>query len=281
MVVAEGFDDIGLMFPEELKTYMDTHKSGTFTLLDVRQPVEYEEAHLPGAQLVPLPRLINSLGEVAPDRPTIVYCAVGGRSRMAAQLLIHQGYKDVHHLVGGIEAWEEARASGPVEFHLQFIRGDETRDEIVKLAYRMEEGLRRFHEAVKEQTNDPELARALTKLIQAEEKHKATVLSLIPEGEARDRMMVELSERAEEDLMEGGMNIQEFMKHNQAFLSSVKGYLNLAMMVETQALDLYLRMAAASREEASRGLLYQIGEEEKGHLALLGHFLEETVRGAR
>ena len=55
-------------------------------IVDVRQPKEYEKGHIPGAKLVPLPELDNRLQELDPEKATVVYCAVGGRSRAAAQI---------------------------------------------------------------------------------------------------------------------------------------------------------------------------------------------------
>ena len=73
------------METEEAKAYMAKHKEGTYTLLDVRQPGEYEKDRIPGAKLIALPELPDRLGELDPDKPIIPYCAVGGRSRAAAQ----------------------------------------------------------------------------------------------------------------------------------------------------------------------------------------------------
>ena len=61
------------MDTEEAKAYMAGHKEGTFTLLDVRQPGEYEKARIPGAKLIPLPELPHRLEELDPQRPTVVY----------------------------------------------------------------------------------------------------------------------------------------------------------------------------------------------------------------
>jgi rhodanese-related sulfurtransferase len=61
------------MDSEEVEAFIEEHKEGTFTILDVRQPGEYERAHLPGAKLVPLPQLRDSLKELDPEGPTIVY----------------------------------------------------------------------------------------------------------------------------------------------------------------------------------------------------------------
>ena len=61
------------METEEAKAYINSHKEGTFTLLDVRQPGEYEGARIPGAKLIPLPELPNRLGELDPEKPLIAY----------------------------------------------------------------------------------------------------------------------------------------------------------------------------------------------------------------
>lgn len=61
------------METEEARGYIKAHKEGTFALLDVRQPKEYEEERIPGAVLIPLPQLPERLLELDPQKPTIVY----------------------------------------------------------------------------------------------------------------------------------------------------------------------------------------------------------------
>jgi rhodanese-related sulfurtransferase len=61
------------MDTDEAKAYMAGHKEGSFTLLDVRQPGEYENTRIPGAKLIPLPELADRLGELDPDKPVIPY----------------------------------------------------------------------------------------------------------------------------------------------------------------------------------------------------------------
>jgi rhodanese-related sulfurtransferase len=58
---------------EEAKQFMAKNKEGTYTLLDVRQPGEYEEEHIPGARLIPLPLLHDSVKELDAEKPVIVY----------------------------------------------------------------------------------------------------------------------------------------------------------------------------------------------------------------
>ncbi|MEE9611838.1 MAG: rhodanese-like domain-containing protein [Desulfatiglandales bacterium] len=58
---------------EEARAYMKEHKEGSYTLLDVRQPGEYEKERIPGANLIPLPELSDRLSEIDHDRPLITY----------------------------------------------------------------------------------------------------------------------------------------------------------------------------------------------------------------
>ncbi|MGA7874597.1 MAG: rhodanese-like domain-containing protein [Desulfoferrobacter sp.] len=272
----EREDQLKVMFPDDVQDFMREQKEGTYLLLDVRQPVEYEKGHLPGARLIPLPELADSLENLNRTEPTIVYCAVGGRSRMAAQLLINHGFDDVYHLMGGVEAWDQPVASGPVAFHLKFMRGDESPQEMILMGYNFEEGLRKFHEIVKNRTTDRELANLLASLIKAEESHKRALLGLIPDKD-RTEFERQISGLDDISVMEGGIDLDEFMERNESYLQTVSGYLELAMMIETQALDLYLRMAEASKQQETRDVLVRVSEEEKAHLAALGHLLEQKI----
>jgi sulfur-carrier protein adenylyltransferase/sulfurtransferase len=58
---------------DQLRAYLAEHKEGTFTLLDVRQPGEYKEAHIPGAKLIPIAQLPDRMKELDPEKPVIAY----------------------------------------------------------------------------------------------------------------------------------------------------------------------------------------------------------------
>jgi sulfur-carrier protein adenylyltransferase/sulfurtransferase len=280
MGMGQDIDGVQTLYSDEVQSFIREHSEGDYLLLDVRQPGEYAQAHLPGARLIPLPQLADSLEELDAAKPIIVYCAVGGRSRMATQLLTNLGFRDVFHLQGGIQAWEDRTATGPREFHLDFIKGNESPEEIILLAYRMEEGLKKFHEAIKAKSDDPALSALLAGLIKAEESHEKTLLELresqaFLERETPPDQISEFSDGFQSRLMEGGIDMNAFMEQNHSFLNDVSGYLDMAMMIETQALDLYMRMAADSRNEQTRKILHRIGNEEKAHLDLLGKYLNE------
>lgn len=84
------------------------------TVVDVREDAEWAAGHLPGAVHVPRGRLeAEAAAQIPRDRPTVVYCAAGGRSALAADALQQMGYADVVSMRGGIGAW--ADAGGEIE----------------------------------------------------------------------------------------------------------------------------------------------------------------------
>ena len=76
-------------------------------VLDVRNPDEYEEAHVPGVVLIPLGELVERVDEVPTDGPLPVICRSGARSMQAAEYLRGQGI-DAMNVVGGTLAWIDA-----------------------------------------------------------------------------------------------------------------------------------------------------------------------------
>ena len=88
---------------EVLRREMD---GGAF-VLDVRQPDEFAEGHVPGAVLIPLDQLEARVAEVPEDGPIYVVCRSGARSALAAGALRQAGY-DATNVAGGTLAWVEA-----------------------------------------------------------------------------------------------------------------------------------------------------------------------------
>jgi rhodanese-related sulfurtransferase/rubrerythrin len=271
------FTPVESLDAEQALAFMAARPEGSYTVLDVRQPGEYADEHLPGARLIPLPELNDSLDRLAADRPIIVHCAIGGRSRVAAQLLAGQGFKEVYNLKGGIKAWRGVKAAGPQELNLDLVRGDEGPGEIILLAYGMEKSLQFFYVTMGEKAQDQEVAGLFQKLAAVEERHQQLLLEL----EKNIDPGIDLPALAAETgpgILEGGFEVKEFIRKNESYLQTVPGVLEMAMMLETQALDLYLRFAAKLARDDARQTLFKIAEEEKAHLAALGRLLEERAK---
>lgn len=94
------------MIPEiDIEAFAARREAGD-PVLDVREPDEYAEAHVPGAVLIPLGQLPARVDEV-PEGPLLVICRSGARSMKAAEHLASLG-RDVTNVGGGTMAWIES-----------------------------------------------------------------------------------------------------------------------------------------------------------------------------
>ena len=81
-----------------------TLKSPLF--LDVREPDEWNEGHIPGAVHIPLGTLLaDNAPNISRDTELVVYCRSGGRSKKALQHLQKLGFTNGKNMVGGFTAW--------------------------------------------------------------------------------------------------------------------------------------------------------------------------------
>jgi rhodanese-related sulfurtransferase len=92
--------------PTEFATRWPNYASGgDVVLLDVREPVELEMAAVTGALHIPMREIPARLAELDADRPLVVMCHSGVRSRRVAEYLAANGFGAVFNLNGGIDAW--------------------------------------------------------------------------------------------------------------------------------------------------------------------------------
>lgn len=79
-------------------------------LVDVREPAEYVEGHIPGSVSYPLSRFPAMFRDLDPNQEIILICRSGNRSGMAQRFLMAQGYTSTRNMIDGMLGW-----SGPVE----------------------------------------------------------------------------------------------------------------------------------------------------------------------
>ncbi len=89
--------------PVDLKTEIASGKK--LQLVDVREPWEFETAHIPGSTLIPMGEIASRLAELDSALETVVICHHGGRSMQVARFLQSQGFHNLHNLAGGVDAW--------------------------------------------------------------------------------------------------------------------------------------------------------------------------------
>ncbi len=73
MRLKDLFSRAKTMEADEARRWLERRPPESYTLIDVRQPEEYESGHLPGAVLIPLPELESRLGEIDPEKPILAY----------------------------------------------------------------------------------------------------------------------------------------------------------------------------------------------------------------
>jgi sulfur-carrier protein adenylyltransferase/sulfurtransferase len=73
MGATDYFVPVAAMDSERLRAFLSVHAPDEYNLVDVRQPAEYEEGHIPGSRLIPLAELPDRLDELDPEKTTIAY----------------------------------------------------------------------------------------------------------------------------------------------------------------------------------------------------------------
>ena len=277
MSLMDFFSQVNNMNASQLQAFIDSNKEGGFTLLDVRQPMEYENARIPGSKLIPLPVLNDRLSELDPQKPVIAYWAAGRRSRAAAQILTSRGFEQVYNLKGGIAAWQGHAAAGPSEMGMILLKGNETPREVICLAYGLEEGLRKFYSMSIKLAIGTAVVGVLTKLAKIEVKHKQRLFDLYLTIEPVPLGVDAFEKRITSEFMEGGFDPDKFLEQSMPALKTAAEVLDFAMMLEAQAMDLYMRYAEKSEDPEVKNILYQMANEEKAHLKSLGHILDKNA----
>jgi rhodanese-related sulfurtransferase len=88
-------------------TVQDLHELDGVTVIDVREPFEFEAGRVPGAVNIPLQTVPDATERLDPEKPVYVICQHGVRSERAASFLESRGF-DVVNVLGGTSAWAEA-----------------------------------------------------------------------------------------------------------------------------------------------------------------------------
>lgn len=77
-------------------------------VLDVREPVEWTDGHVPGARHIPMRQVAERIDEVPRDRPVAITCAGGARSSLVGSMLLARGFTDLVNVWGGMTSWAQA-----------------------------------------------------------------------------------------------------------------------------------------------------------------------------
>lgn len=279
MAIRDYFRPVDTMTAEQVREFLDRHDPADYNLVDVRQHGEYRQGHLPGALLIPAAELADRLSELDPAKPTITYCASGMRSRAAVSVLVTAGFKNVSSMAGGIKAWQGRTAEGPPEAGMSFFTAAAGVDEMIALAWLVEEGSIKFYSAVAQMQSAPEAAGLFSFLVKAEEHHQGALEALYREMLGREPDTdfprgLSVAQGAD-DRMEGNVNVSEALAWAQG--KETRDLLELSMALEINSYDRYVKMSRTVPGENAKKVFARLVAEEKEHLARMADLLDGSV----
>lgn len=253
---------------EQVRSLIKKTPAEDVQLVDVRQPSEYNQEHIPGAILIPLKELPQRQNELNREIKTVVYCRSGVRSKAGCQILRDKGFKDVLNMTGGINRWQghKAAASEIAGFEY-FVPGDF--DSGCTMAWMMEKALQHFYLFLAEKATDAETKELLEFMAQLEDGHMSKL--------AAQYKLIHPAENEAIDVTEGGIRTDDFLSSFDGRIGSTEEILHIGMMFEAQAYDLYSRLERKEKEPELRIFYQKMAEEEQKHLERLTNELEKRI----
>jgi rubrerythrin len=201
------------------------------------------------------------------------------RSRAAASVLEGEGFSKVYNMDGGIRAWEGIMAGGAPEAGMAYFETSVRLDELIGLAWKLEDGSRKFYTLLSGFMDDADARQLFEELTRAEEGHKLALIRLFTEvtGSKPDDLFPQsvLSADMTDDVMEGGIFLEKAWKWAQG--KDVQAIIEFSITLETNAYDLYIKMARAHENDQSQKIFDMLALDEQKHLAKLAALLEEKL----
>jgi len=178
-----------------------------------------------------------------------------------------------------MNAWDGLVAEGPPESGMAYFEGTERPEELIGLAWILEDGSRRFYSALSDLYGDREAKELFLVLTDAEEHHKKSLVELYTRVSGKEpskefpRDFLLTGEAG--DVMEGGMSVSEgidWVKRHD-----LNAALDLSVSLEANSYDLYIKMSRNMKDEHAQNVFRTLVTEEKHHLEKLAELLEKRL----
>jgi len=193
------------------------------------------------------------------------------RSRAAASILTGAGFKEVHSMEGGIKAWKGYIAEGIPEAGMAYFSSSVRTEEMITLAWLLEDGSGKFYQSLSEMINDQEGKTLFQDLTKDEENHKSSLFKLyetFSEGPSAPGFPGTLIHgELAGDVMEGGILVSEALKWAKG--KKLRDILEFSISLESNSYDLYLKMGRKVEDQNSKQVFKILSEAEKKHLEQL------------
>ncbi len=163
---------------------------------------------------------------------------------------------------------------GPEDVGLHLFNRVTSGEEAIIIGFGLEMGLRDFYLAMQKRVRREETKNLFGKLANIEILHQEQLVELYGKMTGKLLSVTDFAAKIATPAMEGGLTTEEYLQLYKTDLDSESEVLSLALAIEAQALDLYLRAAEKSSEPGSEQVLRQIAAEERSHIARLSHYID-------
>lgn len=268
---------------DELRNYLRERKESDFVLVDVRQPAEYRQGHIPGAKLIPLGELETAMAGLDGEKDHIFYCHSGGRSRAAAVFAAESGRfsAGVFNLEGGFARWS---GFGVPDLPRLEIFAGKSLEQRLMAALDLEKGAYLLYRNLAERTGSDFLCEIADRVLDMEKAHARVVYGKLKRTGADPGDFEPLFERLPGRILEGGKTVEELEPWIAAAGEDCMEFADLALEVEFAAYDLYRAVANDVEDEETREVFLDLAQQEKQHARIIMEYLdrfagqEESVR---
>ncbi|MFK5952791.1 MAG: rhodanese-like domain-containing protein [Desulfobacterium sp.] len=245
-----------------------THEKA-YLLIDVRQPVEYMDAHIPGAILIPLKEFEERVEEL-PGKDLIFYCRNGARSKAAALTadFFDDTGRKTYNIDGGMLAWEGKKTKEVPQ--LEYFDLEKGVKETLLFAMNLEKGAFRFYNHIIEHYAHLGLNPVMEQVRDGETAHAALIYSHLKAATAKVPSYETTYAGLSGEILEGGIRLEDLLT-NLAVDSDTMGLdiLENAINMEYHAFDLYRFVAYKTDDESLKSAFLSLSQAEKAHMHIL------------
>ena len=179
---------------------------------------------------------------------------------------------------GGIHAWKGLRAIGAPEAGMAYFQPGKSPEELIALAWILEEGSRKFYTEMGKGKRSPESAALFRDLSDDEEKHQSSLFKIYQKHSGKDSdpgfPQSLLSLEPGVDYLEGGIVLKKALEWAQG--KGPKDILEFSLSLEVNAIDLYIKMERRVEGKETKEVFQALSNQERNHLKRLTAALEEN-----
>ncbi len=269
-------NSIDVIEPSELQELLDDENNQPL-VVDVRQPREYQQGHIPGSILIPLGQLEFGHPSLDKDKNIVVYCRSGKRSMMGANILCQMGYPRVSSLNKGTMGWKYQFLTGAPR---DVLTPGEVSSALDIIAKALDRENRKYHfywakyksEGIKKNAMIKDL---LEELAAWEKEHLDAVYQKYVSWSEKHQLP---RKSLEEITGPPGNNVDQGLISHDAISDPIE-LLEVAVEQEYESYNFYKVSAEMIKEEELRRLLLDLAFEERKHASLLLDTISSYLEG--